>query len=96
VAVLPGIEISIITNFILNDRFTFVDRRSDKNNSFIKRLLKFNLVCLTGAAINFGIYSLITGLWGTDSLVVRQVANFIGIIVAFVWNYVFSLVCTRK
>lgn len=96
IAVIPGIEVSIITNFILNDRFTFVDRRDNKNNSFIKRLLKFNLVCLTGAAINYGIYSLITALWGVDSLAVRQVANFIGIIVAFIWNYVFSLVWTWK
>jgi dolichol-phosphate mannosyltransferase len=96
IAVIPGIEVSIITNFILNDHFTFSDRRNNANNAFIKRLLKFNLVGLTGAAINMGIYSLITGFWGSDSLGVRLIANFIGIVVAFIWNYVFSQVWTWK
>ena len=96
VAILPGLEISILTNFMLNDRFTFSDRRVNTNNPFVKRLLKFNLVSLTGAAINFGIYTLVTWLWGTDSLVSRTTANFIGILVAFIWNYLLSMLWTWK
>jgi dolichol-phosphate mannosyltransferase len=96
VAILPGLEISILTNFMLNDRFTFSDRRVNTNNPFVKRLLKFNLVSLTGAAINFGIYTLVTWLWGTDTLVSRTTANFIGILVAFIWNYLLSTLWTWK
>jgi len=95
-AVLPGIEVSIITNFLLNDYFTFADRRTGKRKSFISRVLKFNLVCLAGAAINFGIYSGILALAGTDTLSLRLIANFIGIVVAFIWNYTLSLFWTWK
>lgn len=96
IAVIPGIEVSIISNFLLNDYFTFADRRTGKRKSFIGRILKFNLVCLAGAGINLGIYSLILGLSGVDNLAVRLIANLIGIIVAFVWNYILSLVWTWR
>jgi dolichol-phosphate mannosyltransferase len=95
-AVLPGIEVSIITNFVLNDRITFSDRRTGQDNPFFIRLLKFNLVCLIGAAVNFGIYSLLLTAFGTDSIGIRLLANFIGIIAGFIWNYIFSLFWTWK
>lgn len=90
IAVIPGIEVSIITNFLLNDYFTFADRRSGKGKSFISRILKFNLICLAGAAINIGIYSGILALFGNDTLSSRLIANFIAIIIVFIWNYSFS------
>jgi dolichol-phosphate mannosyltransferase len=96
IAVIPGIEVSIISNFLLNDYFTFADRRTGKRKSFIGRILKFNLVCLAGAGINLGIYSLILGLSGVDNLAIRLIANLIGIIIAFVWNYILSLVWTWR
>lgn len=43
-----SIESSIISNFILNNIFTFHDRRSPGVKSTLKRLLKFNLVSLAG------------------------------------------------
>lgn len=96
IAVLPGIEVSIITNFLLNDYFTFADRRTGERKSFVNRILKFNLVCLAGAAINLGIYSGILALFGNDTLAARLIANFIGIVVVFVWNYTLSLVWTWR
>jgi dolichol-phosphate mannosyltransferase len=96
VAVIPGIEISVITNFVLNDRFTFADRRSGNNKSFFSRLARFNLVSLAGVGINLGIYSLITGVFGLDSLSGRLGANFIGIVVAFLWNYLVNSIWTWK
>jgi dolichol-phosphate mannosyltransferase len=96
VAEIPGIEISIITNFLLNDFFTFKDRRVDQNKSFIKRLLKFNLVSLIGAVINIALYTLILWLWGTDTTVSRLVAQAISIVIVFIWNYIFSLIWTWK
>jgi dolichol-phosphate mannosyltransferase len=89
---LIGIELSIISNFILNDRFTFADRRSGKTRSFIARLLKFNLTCATGAAIQYGLLILFTSVVGLPYLV----SNIIGIIVAFAWNYISNLVWTWK
>lgn len=80
-AVVAGIEVSIITNFILNDTFTFAKRRSGK--SFLGRLLKFNLICLAGAGIQWGLFMLFTRVFGVYDLL----SNFIGIVVAFLWNY---------
>jgi dolichol-phosphate mannosyltransferase len=80
-AVIIGIEVSIITNFILNDTFTFAKRRRGK--SFIGRLLRFNLICASGAAIQWGLFMLFTRVFGVYDLL----SNFIGIVVAFLWNY---------
>jgi dolichol-phosphate mannosyltransferase len=89
---LIGIEASIISNFLLNDYFTFADRRSGKTGSFFLRLLKFNLTCGTGAAIQYGILLLLTSVVGLNYLL----SNFIGIVVAFLWNYILSTFWTWK
>jgi dolichol-phosphate mannosyltransferase len=89
---LVAIEASIISNFILNDYFTFSDRRTGKTRSFITRLLKFNVTCAAGAGIQYGILLLLTSVVGLNYLV----SNIIGIIVAFIWNYTLSLVWTWK
>ena len=80
-AVIIGIEVSIITNFTLNDTFTFARRRA--GGSFMGRLLKFNLICIAGAVIEWGLFMLFTRLFGVYDLL----SNFIGIVVAFLWNY---------
>jgi dolichol-phosphate mannosyltransferase len=89
---LIGIEASIISNFILNDRFTFADRRTGKTRSFLSRLLKFNLTCATGAGIQYGLLVLFTSVVGLPYLV----SNIIGIVVAFAWNYILSSLWTWK
>jgi dolichol-phosphate mannosyltransferase len=81
-----GIELSIITNFLLNNYFTFRDRRGKGASVFVKRLVKFNIVSLVGAAIQIAIYNVlryagwIEPPW--DSL-----ANLLGIIIAMAWNF---------
>jgi len=87
-----AIEVSIISNFILNDHFTFADRRSGRSGSFLKRLLKFNLTCAAGAAIQYGILVLLTEVCDLNYLI----SNLIGIAVAFIWNYVLSMIWTWK
>jgi dolichol-phosphate mannosyltransferase len=91
VQLIPGIEVSIITNFILNDSFTFADRRTGKTMSFFGRLGKYNLVSLSGAAINYGVAALLVGV-GLNIFL----SDFIGILIAFIWNYLFSLLWTWK
>jgi dolichol-phosphate mannosyltransferase len=89
---IPGIEVSIITNFLLNDFFTFADRRSGKIGSFFGRLLKYNLFAAVGAVINWGIAVLLFNNAGLDI----YLANIIGIVVAFLWNYFFSTIWAWK
>jgi dolichol-phosphate mannosyltransferase len=96
VAEIPGIEVSIITNFILNDFITFKDRRNGQNKAFFNRLARFNLISIVGALINISIYSLITGIFGLDNLAGRLFANFVGIVVAFLWNYLVNNIWTWK
>ena len=86
VSSLVGIEASIISNFILNDYFTFADRRTGKTRSFISRLLKFNVTCAAGAGIQYGLLLLLTSVVGINYLL----SNLIGILVAFIWNYIFK------
>jgi dolichol-phosphate mannosyltransferase len=80
-AILIGIEASIITNFILNDSYTFRQKRS--GSPFIARLLKFNLTCAAGAAIQWGLSMFFTHAFGMNDLL----SNLIGIAVAFLCNY---------
>lgn len=78
-----SVESSIISNFILNDLFTFRDRHSHGLQARLKRLLKFNLVSLVGLAINVGLLLLLTNVFGIYYLV----SNLVGIAVAMMWNY---------
>ena len=89
---IPGIEVSIITNFLLNDFFTFSDRRTGKVGSFFGRLGKYNLIALAGAFINWGVASLLISHAALDV----YLSNFIGIIIAFLWNYFFSMIWAWK
>lgn len=80
-AVIISIEVSIITNFILNDIFTFARRRA--GNTFIGRLVRFNLTCAVGATVQWGVFMLFTRVFG----VYDAISLAIGIIVAFLINY---------
>jgi len=76
-----AIESAIIWNFYLNNKWTF---KKSKNTSTTRtKLLKFNMVSIVGALINWGILILFTELTGTPYLI----SNLIGIFVATAWNY---------
>ncbi len=81
-----SIESSIVSNFLLNNVFTFGDRRSSGWRETLRRLLKFNLVSLTGLAINMAILVFLTEVIGIYYLV----SNAFGIAAAALWNYVLS------
>jgi dolichol-phosphate mannosyltransferase len=51
-----SVEISIITNFLLNDVWTFRDRLAD-SPPFLTRALRFHLVSLVGFFINWGTFA---------------------------------------
>ncbi len=76
-----AIEISIITNFLLNNAWTW--RKQKTKSSFLKKMLKFNAVSLVALGINFGallFFTEVIGLWYIFS-------NLIGIALATIINY---------
>lgn len=87
-----SIEAAIISNFILNDLFTFSDRRSPGLKGFLKRMLRFNLVSLAGLVINMAVLWLLTGVVGVHYLY----ANIWGIALATFWNYLANLLWTWR
>lgn len=87
-----SIETSIITNFLLNDFFTFHDRRGIGPRQFFGRLLKFNLVSLGGHVLNMTVLWLLTSVAGLYYLV----SNLFGIAAAMTWNYLVNFWWTWK
>ena len=79
-----AIEISIISNFILNDLWTFRNRRS---GHWAVRWAKFNALMLAGLVINAAIVDV-----GVESFgMAAAIANLIGIAAAFVLRYFLSV-----
>jgi dolichol-phosphate mannosyltransferase len=79
-----AIELSIISNFVLNDLWTFRDRR---HGHVLARLGKFNGLMLVGLVVNLAILYA-----GTDYLGVNYaVSNLAGIAVAFLVRYWLSV-----
>lgn len=81
-----GIETSIITNFILNDKWTFRDR-SEGRGGMLRRGIKFNTVSVAGLLINVSVLYLCTEFLGIYYLL----SNLVGILAAFLWNYFVNL-----
>jgi putative flippase GtrA len=86
-----GIEISIITNFILNEKWTFRDRSKGKKG-ILRRGVKFNAVSVAGLVINISVLFAFTEYLGIHYLT----SNLIGICATFLWNYFVNLGWTWK
>src|SRR6266566_1322354 len=76
-AVTGAIEVSILWNFELNDRWTFKDRRAGSNRR--TRLAKYHAVCAGSVALNALMFSVLSLELGMNYLV----ANFVGILAGF-------------
>jgi dolichol-phosphate mannosyltransferase len=74
-------ETAILSNFALNDRWTF---RAARQHPFLMRLLRFNGVSLGGLAITTLLLTLLTSYSGLHLLL----ANLLAIGGAMSWNYV--------
>ncbi len=75
-----AIETSIITNFLLNDMWTFKDNKKGKWSS---RIGMFHMVSISGMLINLSILYILTTVFGVYYLI----SNFFGILGAFTWNF---------
>jgi dolichol-phosphate mannosyltransferase len=82
-------EFAIINNFLWNDRWTFGDIASQQKgwNKRLKRLLKFNLVCLAGLILNVLILNALFNLLGIN----RYLANLLAIAIVTFWNFWINL-----
>jgi dolichol-phosphate mannosyltransferase len=79
-----AIQMAILNNFIWNDIWTFRDKgRQQKLSSRWHRLVAFEAVSAGGAIINFVILNTFVFLLAMD----YQLANIIGILLGFVWNF---------
>jgi len=78
-----AIETSILTNFLLNDYWTFGKTQNTK--SFINRLFSFNSIAFGGMIINMAVLALLsfTGVY-------YLIGNFIGILCGFLWNFLMN------
>ena len=76
-------EVAIISNFLLNDRWTF---RGAEQHGFWSRLLRFNGVALGGMLLTAVLLTLLTHYAGLPLLI----ANVLAVGGAMAWNYVIN------
>ena len=87
-----AIELSILSNFLFNDLWTF---RSDKEHLLSgrwQRFTSFQVISIGGAVINFALLNILSFLLGID----YRIANIAGILVAFAWNFLVNRNLTWK
>ncbi len=80
-AAIIATEVAIVTNFILNDRWTFGD--THRHVAWAQRFVRYNAICVVGMGISVGVLALLTSVFGVYYLV----ANLFAIAAATVWNY---------
>ncbi len=86
-----AIEISIITNFLLNNSWTFAHR--DTAEAFHLKGLKFNIVSLAALGVSYGTFVLLSVLFPSVS---PQVHQAIGVVPATLINYLLNSYWTFK
>jgi len=82
-------ELAIINNFLWNDFWTFGDisRLQPGKRQRLKRLLKFNIICLAGLVLNVGIVNFFVNILHIN----EYVAKIIAIAAVTVWNFWLNL-----
>ena len=84
-------EVAIISNFLWNDAWTFADiaQRQKGWSARLKRLLKFNTICLTGLFLDVLLLNLLYNLVFGQNL--KYIANLIAIGLVALWNFWINL-----
>jgi dolichol-phosphate mannosyltransferase len=82
-------EVAVISNFLLNDLWTFGDisKRQPGKRQRLKRLLKFNIICLAGIILQTLIVNLLFNVFGINA----YVAKLLAIALVTVWNFWLNL-----
>ncbi|MCK9581780.1 MAG: GtrA family protein, partial [Methanoregula sp.] len=76
-------EIAILNNFIWNDHWTFSSMEHREKSNWWHRLIAFNIISAGGVLINLGIFYGLTRWFGVWYIL----AQLVGILVAFSWNF---------
>jgi dolichol-phosphate mannosyltransferase len=78
-------ESAIVTNFLLNDAWTFGDlaKRAPGAKSKFRRFLGYNVICTAGVALNVVLLNLLFNLAHMN----RYLANALAIVAVTFWNY---------
>jgi len=85
VASIFSVGISILTNFLLNDLWTWSESAA-KKHSFRTRLLRYYISASVGAAINYFVLIFLTTVFGVFYLL----SNLVGILFGTISNFLFS------
>ncbi len=87
-----AVEASVVSNFVLNDRFTFKKRPTTGKTTFLFRLARFNFFSLLGIGVNAGIFYLLltSGIINKGSIYGIGIAQLVGIVCAFLVTYLSS------
>jgi dolichol-phosphate mannosyltransferase len=92
VAILPAYAAATVWNFMLNDRWTFRDRREDTARSALKRFGKYALVSLPPLAYRMATYWPLKELSGVQYMLAYAIA----IVVGMVWNFAVNFLWTWR
>ncbi|MEG4275053.1 MULTISPECIES: glycosyltransferase [unclassified Microcoleus] len=78
-------EFAIISNFLWNDLWTFGDisKRQPGKRQRLKRLLKFNTICLMGLILNVLLVNVLFNVFKVN----EYLANLIAIAIVTLWNF---------
>ncbi|MGB3298640.1 MAG: GtrA family protein [Phormidesmis sp.] len=79
-----SIEVAIVNNFLWNDAWTFADLAQKQKGwgARLTRFYRFNLVCLTGAALQIGIMAMILAVPA-----VSQLTELAGRLITAAWTH---------
>jgi dolichol-phosphate mannosyltransferase len=92
VALIIALEISILSNFALNDLWTFRDKRTGGLKALVVRAVKFNMVSSGAVAIYYAVYTPLTRLLEVYDLLALLFAVFVGL----VWNFMMNFLWTWR
>jgi dolichol-phosphate mannosyltransferase len=88
-----GVELSIISNFVLNDSFTFkhlMRSMSGRSQNKFYRFLKYNLLSVGTAGLNLFIFYILVYPLGLDHGLWYVLSSFIAVLASFAFNYLGS------
>lgn len=85
-----AVEASIVSNFALNEFWTFIERGEEGFREILGRFLKFNTVSAAGMAINLVLLAFLTEVLGIYYIL----SNMLAITAVFVWNYLLNVAWT--
>jgi dolichol-phosphate mannosyltransferase len=85
VSAAAAIEIAVTSNYLLNNNWTFADRRLGVSNA--TSFMRYHAVSIGGTVINLAILQVLVGALGLAPIV----ANLCGIVAATSWNFGLSL-----